>query len=132
MEAHEFYVQPGQPVVWQRIEAAVIFGLCLVMYYHLRLSGWLFVLLLLAPDLSMIGYTFSLSLGTTLYNLVHNYGIPLLVLTMGFALASELVISVGLIWLAHCGMDRAVGYGLKYPTHFQHTHLGKIGRDKMQ
>jgi hypothetical protein len=30
--------------------------------------------------------------------------------------------------LAHVGMDRAVGYGLKYPTAFGRTHLGVVGR----
>lgn len=130
MEVQGFYVQPGQPILWQRIEAAVILLVCAALYYHLRLNGWLFLLLILVPDLSMVGYMKSPAVGGALYNFAHNYGVPLLVLTTGWALASEVLIVVGLIWLAHCGMDRAVGYGLKYPTHFQHTHLGKIGRDR--
>jgi hypothetical protein len=130
MEMQGFQVRPGQPILWQRIEAAVIFIACVVVYYHLRLNGWLFALLVLAPDLSMVGYTVNTALGATLYNLVHNYGLPLIVLIISWALVSEIGIAIGLIWLAHCGMDRVLGYGLKYPTSFQATHLGRIGRDK--
>jgi hypothetical protein len=32
----------------------------------------------------------------------------------------------GAVLVAHVGMDRAVGYGLKYPTHFKDTHLQRI------
>jgi hypothetical protein len=130
MEIQGFQVRPGQPILWQRIEAAVIFVACLVVYYHLRLNGWLLVLLILAPDLSMVGYTRNTALGATLYNLAHNYGVPLVILLLSWGLSSEIGITVGLIWLAHCGMDRAVGYGLKYPTSFQETHLGRIGRNR--
>jgi hypothetical protein len=35
--------------------------------------------------------------------------------------------SVALIWLAHIGFDRALGYGLKYKAGFGFTHLGRIG-----
>lgn len=130
MSVSEFQVRPGQPILWQRIEGAVIFIACLVVYYHLRLNGWLFALLILAPDLSMVGYLSSTRLGATLYNLVHNYGVPLAVLGLGWALGSESGIALGLIWLAHCGMDRAAGYGLKDTSSFQETHLGRIGQQK--
>ena len=33
-----------------------------------------------------------------------------------------------LIWLAHIGMDHALGYGLKYASGFAVTHLGRIGK----
>ncbi|KKB35215.1 hypothetical protein QY97_01956 [Bacillus thermotolerans] len=37
-----------------------------------------------------------------------------------------MVLAVGLIWSAHIGMDRAIGYGLKYSTHFKDTHLNRV------
>ncbi|MCS4316879.1 hypothetical protein M2407_001178 [Serratia sp. BIGb0234] len=33
-----------------------------------------------------------------------------------------------LIWGAHIGFDRALGYGLKYASGFADTHLGGLGR----
>jgi hypothetical protein len=89
--------------------------------------GWLaFVLLLFAPDLAMAGYLFNPRAGSIGYNLGHTYSLPLLLalvsLAAGFALGQQLA----LIWLAHIGLDRALGYGLKYAAGFKDTHLGRV------
>jgi hypothetical protein len=84
--------------------------------------------LLLAPDLSMLGYLGGPRLGALLYNAVHNLVIALLLLAIGwFAAIAPLALAGALIG-AHVGMDRTLGYGLKLPTDFRDTHLGRIGR----
>ncbi|MGY3367022.1 hypothetical protein ACVWZL_004147 [Bradyrhizobium sp. GM2.4] len=64
------------------------------------------------------------------YNAAHSYMAPVALLTLGFGLASPFTLSIALIWLAHIGIDRALGYGLKYSAGFGFTHLGQIGRQK--
>lgn len=88
---------------------------------------WLVPALLL-PDASMIGYAVSPRVGSWTYNAVHNWTLALAVLGTGWWLASPPALLAGSVLLAHVGMDRALGYGLKLPTSFQDTHLGRIGR----
>ena len=92
--------------------------------------GWLpFFLLLLIPDLSMLAYIGGPRAGAAVYNLAHTYAAPALVGGIAHFSDRPLLVSVALIWSAHIGLDRALGYGLKLPTGFQHTHLGSIGRN---
>ncbi|MGB8400729.1 DUF4260 family protein [Bradyrhizobium sp.] len=53
---------------------------------------------------------------------------PMAPMTFGFATAAPLIPSIAMIWLAHIGFDRALGYGLKYQAGFGFTHLGRIGK----
>ena len=85
-------------------------------------------LLLLFPDLLMVGYAASSRVGAWSYDLAHSYPLPALLGAVATAAAEPLWQGVALIWFAHIGMDRAVGYGLKYETDFRDTHLGRIGR----
>ena len=62
------------------------------------------------------------------YNAAHSYLAPMALMTAGFATAEPLVLSIAMIWLAHIGFDRALGYGLKYASGFGFTHLGRIGK----
>ena len=91
-------------------------------------SWWWFALLLLAPDLFMVGYASGPGLGAALYNLGHALVWPMVWLTVGVVGARPGLTAIGAIWLAHIGMDRAFGFGLKHPDAFQHTHLGPIGK----
>ena len=86
----------------------------------------MFGVLLLAPDLSMLGYLAGPKLGAAIYNAFHTYAVPAVVGALGMIFASPLAVSVALIWLAHIGMDRTVGYGLKYPSSFKDTHLERV------
>ena len=63
------------------------------------------------------------------YNAAHSYLAPVTLMITGFAITSPLILSIAMIWLAHIGIDRALGYGLKYSSGFTFTHLGRIGRD---
>ncbi|HVM24831.1 MAG TPA: DUF4260 family protein [Candidatus Limnocylindrales bacterium] len=111
-----------------RVEAFALFLAGVVTY--LQLNGhplWLLPLLL-APDVSMVGYLGGPRLGALLYNLVHNLAIGLLALAVGWLTAIAPLALAGALLVAHVGMDRSLGYGLKLPTDFRDTHLGRIGR----
>jgi hypothetical protein len=115
---------------WLRLEglAAFVAGLAL---YGAGGGNWLLVVpLLLLPDLSAAGYLVSPRVGAFAYNVAHTWAPGLAVLGLGFALAIPAVQLLGAILVAHVGMDRAAGYGLKLPTAFGDTHLGRIGRAK--
>lgn len=118
------------PVSWLRLEGAAALLLALLLY-HRQDAGWLaFALLLLAPDISMLGYLRGPRVGALAYNAVHMYLGPALLGAAAMVLAQPALVSGALIWLAHIGLDRALGYGLKLPTGFQDTDMGAIGRGK--
>lgn len=104
------------------LEGATVLALSLYAYQSQHASWGLFALLLLVPDLSMLGYLLNARAGAQAYNAVHTYTGPLLLALYSVA-ARPAVLPFALIWLAHIGMDRMLGYGLKYPTHFKDTHL---------
>ncbi len=89
--------------------------------------GWLLlVALILAPDLSMLGYIGGPRLGSLIYNAVHTCIGPVGLGVAGVVGGYEAAVQIALIWLAHIGLDRALGYGLKYPTGFKDTHLQRV------
>jgi Domain of unknown function (DUF4260) len=90
-------------------------------------APWLaFVPLLLAPDVSAIGYVRSARLGAATYNLAHNLVTAGAVLGLGLWLGIGWLAVIGAVLLAHIGMDRVAGYGLKYPTTFKDTHFQHV------
>jgi hypothetical protein len=116
---------------WLRLEALAAFvaGLAL---FGANGGPWpLVVPLLLLPDLSMVGYLVSPRVGALTYNLVHTWAIGLVVLAAGLAIGSTPLVLAGAILIAHVGMDRTAGYGLKLPTSFHDTHLGRIGKRRV-
>lgn len=115
------------PALLLRLEGLVVFLGAVGMYAHLRYDGLLFAILLLAPDLGALGYLANPRLGSRTYNIVHTYIIPAALLALGVASPEATGFTlVALIWLAHIGLDRALGYGLKYPTAFKDTHLNHV------
>ena len=118
------------PVALQRLEGGVLLALSLLVYW--KLSGpWLwYVLLILAPDLFMLGYLGGPRLGGALYNLGHTWLLPGIIAAVGIIGGTSFALDVALIWFGHIGVDRLLGYGLKLPTAFQDTHLGRIGRNR--
>ncbi|SRR5579871_1761657 len=91
-------------------------------------SWWLFVVLFLAPDLSFLAYLVGPRSGAGVYNAVHTTIAPIVLAGIGSALSMPLALAIAIVWLAHIGLDRAFGYGLKYEAGFVFTHLGRIGR----
>jgi hypothetical protein len=115
------------PRVLLRVEGVVLLAVSLFMYEQYGRAWWLFALLLLVPDVGMLGYLAGTRTGATTYNLFHTYLGPAVLLLVGVAVDSPLTYSIAFVWFAHIGLDRVLGYGLKYPDGFKHTHLGVIG-----
>lgn len=118
------------PVVLQRIEGGVMLVLSLLLYAKLGDSWLLFALLILAPDLFMVGYLRGPRAGAALYNLAHTWLLPGILAVAGILGGVEPAAALAVIWLGHIGADRLMGYGLKFQTSFQDTHLGRIGRSR--
>ena len=103
--------------------------ICAVALYWRAGGDWkLFAGLFLIPDLSFLAYAAGSRLGAATYNAMHATVAPLLLGVSGVVLGQPLAIMLALIWLAHIGFDRALGYGLKHASGFGFTHLGRIGR----
>ena len=117
---------------WLRLEGlAVLAGS--ITAYALYGRGWVFfVVLLFVPDLSIIGYLAGPRAGAMIYNVAHSYTVPVLMVTASLLGGGPLLGAVALVWLAHIGLDRMLGYGLKLPTGFHETHLGRIGRARRE
>lgn len=110
-----------------RLEWAVVAAAAVIFYAWSGVSWWLFAVLILAPDLSMLGYLAGPRIGAIAYNALHILIVPVLLLLVGNLSGHATAIAVALIWIAHIAIDRALGYGLKLSTGFQDTHLGRIG-----
>ncbi len=111
-----------------RLEGAAAFAASAALYAHAGYSWPLFAVLFLAPDLAMLFTLLGPRIGAGAYNVAHTYALALPLALLGFLAGRPSVLAVALIWIAHIGFDRALGYGLKYPTRFGDTHLGRIGR----
>lgn len=111
-----------------RIEELGIFALAIFLFFQTAFSWWWFPLLLLVPDISMVGYLFNPRVGSVLYNIFHHKAIAVILYIVGYIWSMPVVELAGIILLAHAAMDRIFGYGLKYADSFKHTHLGWIGK----
>lgn len=118
----------GQPLAWLRVEGAAAFVAGVAAYLALGGSWTLLVPLLLLPDISMVGYLSGRATGAAVYNLAHNWAVGLVLAGAGLGLDSAWLALAGAVLVAHVGMDRALGYGLKYGSAFRDTHLGHVGR----
>ena len=118
----------GAPRRLLQLEGAILLTGALTAYTTTHEPWWLIPLTLLFPDLFAIGYLAGTRVGANLYNLVHTTALPAAVIAFAWSQHTPLAGALGLIWLAHIGMDRLLGYGLKYDDHFQHTHLSQPRR----
>jgi hypothetical protein len=120
-------VVTGAPKAILRLEGAAALAAASALYSQVG-TGWLlFALLFLVPDVSMLGYLAGRRIGAVSYNLGHSYILPVTLGAVGFLLSHHSLVALSLIWVAHIGFDRMLGYGLKYATAFGHTHLGVAG-----
>ncbi|MEQ5872829.1 DUF4260 domain-containing protein [Sagittula sp. NFXS13] len=108
---------------WLRLEGAALACLAVGIFELTDTSWWLFAALILAPDMMMIGYLRGPRIGAATYNIAHTYAVPVGVAASGLALDATLPVAIAAIWIAHIGIDRMFGYGLKHPEGFRHTHL---------
>ena len=105
------------------LEGAAVAALALFAYQWNHGSWGLFAVLFLVPDVSMVGYLANVRAGAAAYNAIHTYVGPLCLALYSFSTDHRTVLLISLIWIAHIGFDRMLGYGLKYPTFFKDTHL---------
>ena len=111
-----------------RFEEFGIFLFSMYLFSTLAYQWWLFPLLLLAPDVSMIGYLKDTKVGAFIYNLFHFRALALALYVLGIYFSVHFVALIGIILFAHSSLDRTFGYGLKFADSFGHTHLGMIGK----
>lgn len=112
----------------ERLEGLVLGALALgVVWYGFYDYGWfIYIVLFLLPDVSMVGYLRDPRLGALVYNIGHTVALPFLLAAYGFYAQSPSVYLIALLWIAHIGIDRALGYGFKLPSGFKDTHLGVL------
>ena len=121
---------PFEINVLLRIEGAVLLAAAVIAFQLLGGNWWLFGALILAPDLAMLGLLAGPRIGAHTYNVAHTTLFPALSGGLAWAAGEMWFLPFALIWLAHIGLDRAVGYGLRYPGLDGATHLGWIGKAK--
>jgi hypothetical protein len=102
----------------------------MVLYARTGASWWLFAGLWLVPDLSMLGYLYSPCWGARIYNAAHTYVLPMILAVFALLSRDPTLLPFALIWINHIGIDRLLGYGLKYSNGFGWTHLGRLGGEK--
>ena len=120
------HAQPTPLRLTLQAEGAAVAALC-TLFYAQGEGGWMmFALLILAPDLFMLGYLAGNRVGALCYNIGHSYLTPLALAGGGAALNMTALLPVALIWGVHIGIDRAIGYGLKYSEGFKSTHLNRL------
>jgi hypothetical protein len=117
-----------RPTTLLRLEGVATLALAAYLYSIASADWLLFGLLLLVPDIAILGYVRGTVVGAATYNLFHTEIGPLALGALAVYREWPLGLAIALVWLAHVGMDRALGYGLKQATGFRETHLGRIGR----
>lgn len=126
---NETSASPRSAVALQlRAEHAVLAAGAIAAYAATGASWWLFAALVLVPDLGIAGYLAGPRVGARVYNLAHNLAFAGIVAALGWYFSVLVLLAVGLIWMAHICIDRALGYGLKLPGGFKQTHLGAVGK----
>jgi hypothetical protein len=119
----------GGPRLLLRVEGAALLAVATVAFARTGASWWLYAILFLAPDLSFLAYLAGARPGAVAYNAMHTTIGPIALAGAGIVAAQPIALAIALIWAAHIGFDRLLGYGLKYAAGFGFTHLGRMGRD---
>ena len=113
-----------------RIEGLAVAAISAVLYARTGASWWLFAALWLAPDLSMLGYLAGPCRGARVYNAFHTYLLPAVLALCALLLRVQGALPIALIWANHIGVDRLLGFGLKYANGFSWTHLSRMGSSR--
>ena len=111
-----------------KLEEMTMLAISIAALYSWNVAWWLYLLMALAPDISMLGYVAGNKVGAFCYNFFHHKGIAIVLFVTGLFLDSDLLVFSGVILFGHSSMDRMFGYGLKYEEGFKFTHLGEIGK----
>lgn len=118
----------GGVLVLLRLENLAVAAVATLAFRAVGGTWGLFAILALLPDLAMLGYLAGPVVGARAYNAAHTYVAPALLAAVGWVIGAGVPIEIALVWCVHIGVDRALGFGLKYPTGFEDTHLGRLIR----
>lgn len=113
-----------------QLEEAAMLGISIYALYLLNVQWWFYLLLLVGPDVSVLGYLAGSKSGAITYNLFHHKAVAIFLFTIGFINQVWMLQAIGFILFGHSAMDRMLSYGLKYFAGFKFTHLGQIGLNK--
>lgn len=116
----------GMPRMFLRIEALLLFAASIFVFALQGLDWWIYPLLLLVPDIFMLGYLRNTRVGAFFYNVGHSMLVPAILLVLGLISTNHWLVAIAAIWFGHIGWDRVLGYGLKYNDSFKHTHLSDL------
>jgi hypothetical protein len=114
------------PSILIRLSGLAVFGAAIALYADAGYSAIAFIVVFLVPDISFAAYAAGPKVGSAVYNAVHTYAVPVVLGAVGVVTDTDTLVQVALIWLAHIGIDRSLGYGLKYPTAFKDSHLDRV------
>ncbi len=117
----------GTPRRLLRAEGLAVLLASVTGYHAIGASWTLFAAVILLPDLGLLGYLAGARIGALAYNTVHTYLGPAALAALAYGAVIPGAWPICLIWIAHIGLDRALGLGLKYPSAFHATHLGALG-----
>src|ERR1700733_3057628 len=120
------------PAWFERAENLAIGAAVVVVFVHLHFAWWWLLVLFLAFDASMAGYLAGTRAGAVCYNLAHFYAGPAVLLLSYVLSGTRWCAFVGLLWAFHIAGDRVLGYGLKFASGFEDTHLGRIGKTRLR
>jgi hypothetical protein len=115
-----------RPGALLKLEEIAILVTGVLIYRQLHYSWVLFAILFFVPDIFMVGFWVNARVGAFIYNAGHALFVPLALLGLGYLVGSGRLVAIGLIWVCHIAFDRALGFGLKYPTGFGNTHLQRV------
>ena len=110
-----------------RLEEIALFVLSIYVLYTLKAQWWFYLLLLIGPDISMLGYLAGPRVGAIAYNLFHHKFTAIVFFLVGIISSPWMMQVIGAVLFGHSSFDRIFGYGLKYYSGFSDTHLGTIG-----
>ena len=111
-----------------KLEELALFSIGIVAFSTLDIAWWWFLVLLLVPDIGMLGYLINSKVGAFTYNLCHHRAIAVVLIVFGYFYGNTILLLSGIMLFSHIAFDRMLGYGLKYPDSFNNTHLGSIGK----
>lgn len=112
-----------------KLEELGMFILGIFLFTQLSYAWWWFLVLILLPDIGMLGYLISTKVGAITYNICHHKGLAIVIYLMGIYVDIELLKLIGIILFSHASLDRIFGYGLKFKDDFKNTHLGEVGNN---
>ncbi len=111
-----------------KLEEMAMFGLSVYALSLFHVDWWWYLIILLGPDISMLGYFAGNKVGAACYNLFHHKGVAASIFLTGLLMPNEWLQVIGIVLFGHSSMDRSFGYGLKTGEGFKYTHLGMIGK----